>query len=337
MCTPRLGPFVVSACSLALVACSSLDPSAPPWRSVDASPVPARWGQVASIDAKRDRMLVFGGDGAHGQLDDVWALDLASNAWSRLETTDGPGPRTDLAGVVDAAHDRLVVMFGRIGVATSIDEVWALDLATLAWSELPSGPPARHDVPVATDGEHAWVFGGAGAFLQSLDDLWELDLATDSWRALPDDGTRPPARGSSALTYHDGGVWLVGGHDVASIQRDVWRYDLGARVWQRFDPIGASVAGAHYGYAVDALCGSLFLAGGDNLDNFDVAFTDALALDGSARFARVPTSVLPPPRDHASLVFDSRRRELVLFGGGSEGDGLGLLGDAWRYAVRTCP
>jgi len=78
------------------------------------------------------------------------------------------------------------------------------------------------------------------------------------------------------------------------------------------------------------------LTGGDNLDNFDVAFTDGVILGDNARFARLPTSKLPPARDHASSIIDSTRRKLIVFGGGSLGDGLGLLGDAWTYQLGGC-
>jgi N-acetylneuraminic acid mutarotase len=300
--------------------------------------LPPRWGHVAAYDAKRDQMLVFGGEADGTKLNDLWALDLGSEAWHRIDSPDGPGERSDLAGVLDTTRDRLVLIGGRVGLATSIDEVWAYDLSSNRWSELERGPPARHDVPGATDGARAWIFGGAGALFQSLDDLWQLDFATDSWVQLPDDGTRPTARGSSALTYSEGALYLVGGHDVSSVMRDVWRYDLTKQRWQQLSPSRDPIAGAHYGYALDKTCDTLFLSGGDNLDNYDVAFTEGLALGDRPRYARLLASSLPPPRDHASLIVDSKRRDLVLVGGGSLGDGLGLLNDAWIFPLPGgCP
>jgi hypothetical protein len=287
-------------------------------------------------------MLVFGGDDGsaeNAQLGDLWSLDLGSLAWQRLHVAAGPAPspRTDLAGVLDLERDRFIIIGGRVGLGTSIGETWALDLKSMSWRQLPDLPVARHDVPGTSDGGRAWVFGGAGVLFQSLDDLWELDYATDTWTQLPDDGVRPPARGSSSLAYHDGSIYLFGGHDVAVVHRDLWRYDLGKKRWFQLSPDGAPVAGAHFGYAVDPICSELFLSGGDNLDNFDLAFTDRLTLGGEPKFARVHTSAMPPPRDHASLIVDGGHRRLVLFGGGSLGDGLGLRGDAWIYQLGACP
>jgi Galactose oxidase, central domain/Kelch motif len=321
---------------LALAGCNPLDPNAPAWHQVDASPLRGRWGHVAVVDESRDRMLVFGGEDNGTKLADLWALDLATLTWTQIDAP-GPGPRTDLAAVIDPLRDRLILIGGRVGLATSIDEIWALDLKSNQWTQLPSGPSARHDIQAVTDGTHAWVFGGAGSLFQSLDDLWEMDFATDSWRQLPAIDVRPKARTSAALAFFNGFVYLKGGHDVWHVTGDTWRYDLAAQSWSLVQATGGTAAGAHFGYAFDPVCSTLFVSGGDNLDNQNLAFTDALVLSGPPRFARLPSSTLPPPRDHPTLVFDSQRRRLLVYGGGSLGDGLSTRDDAWIYSLAGCP
>lgn len=315
----------------ALCSCDALTSSSgPTWTRIDTAGLSPRWGQVAVRDARRDRMVVFGGDGTTvGQTNALVAMDLGTLQWTTLPESNAPGPRTDLAGIYDETRDRLVIVGGRVGFASSIDEVWAYSMQSASWTQLPSGPPARHDVPGTTDGTHAWVFGGAGAFLQSLDDLWQLDLATDTWQRMPDDGTRPSARTSGALVYYSGALYLSGGHDATAVQRDSWRYDLAAQTWTKLEPSGDFIAGAHFGYAMDAQCATLRISQGDNLDNYDTAYTVGLDVSGPPRFSLLETSNLPPARDHASMIFDATRRRLVLYGGGTLGDGLGTLGDAW--------
>jgi hypothetical protein len=330
-------PRFVAVALLSAVGCEG----GPPWHEVtDQSSLP-RWGHVAVHDAKRDRMLVFGGQGIDGrERNDVWALDLASLQWQEVPTSGAPSPRTDLAGVLDPGGDRLIVVGGRQGLATSIAEVWALDLASNTWSSLPEGPPARHDLPIASDGSHAWVFGGAGVLFQSLDDLWQFDFASNQWTQLPDDGVRPIARGSSSFAYWNGALYLYGGHDVALVRRDAWRYDLTTQQWRPLDFSGSSVAGAHFGYAFDPVCQALVLVGGDNLDNYDTSLGDGLVLGDasqSARMAKIVATPNPHPRDHPSLIVDSARHRLVLYGGGSVGDGLGTLGDTWTFDLDACP
>lgn len=335
--------------AFSLCACDPVtDPRGPTWEQIPRGDIPERWGHVAVWDAARDRMIVFGGDGygqadeanLHGatsQRNDLWALDLGTRAWTKLAAQNAPGPRTDLAGMLDTTNDRLVIVGGRVGFATSIDEVWAYSFASATWTELPSGPPARHDVPGASDGRRGWVFGGAGAFLQSLADLWEIDFATDTWRKLPDDGGPPAARTSGALEYYDGALYVTGGHDALKVQADSWRYDLKAQRWSKLEPEGAAIGAAHFGHALDARCGAIFLSAGDNLDNYNVAYTSALVFRGSLRFSLVRTSNLPPPRDHPSMIIDGKRHALVLFGGGSLGDGLGTRGDGWVLGLGACP
>jgi len=321
--------------ALALAACASpTTPGAPAWQRVSIAGITGRWGMTSQYDAARDEMIVFGGENAAGQLGELLVLHLDRQTWER--SVAPISPRTDLASALDTLNDRLVLIGGRQGLATSIPDIAALDLATGEWQTLPQGPPARHDVAAASDGAHAWVFGGAGAFLQSLDDLWQLDFATDTWSQLPQPGARPPARGSNALAYRDGAIYLVGGHDVSAVQRDAWRYDLATQQWTQLAYTSAPPAWAHFGYANDAMCGRLALEAGDNLDNEDTALATTFGFD-SAAFARLATSNLPPPRDHPTMIVDAARRQLVLFGGGQLGDGLGTLADAWTLALGDCP
>ena len=319
-----------------LVACTEVGA---PWHPIDTAGVAPRWGHVALLDAARDRMLVVGGeieDG--GPLGDVLALDLSSLVWSHVTTTHAPEPRTDFAAVIDVTRDRLIVIGGRRGLATSVADVSALDLTTNTWSTLPSGPSPRHDISAVTDGAHLWTFGGAGDFLQSLDDLWELDLETAAWRKLPTSSAHPIARTSYAIALAHGAIWIHGGHDATTAMHDTWRYLLAEQRWERVDAIGNSVAAAHFGFGYDAHCDALLMTGGDNLDNFDVSFTDALLLGAAPpRFERVPASAMPPPRDHPSLMLDPARRRMILFGGGRAGDGVGTRSDAWMRALDECP
>jgi hypothetical protein len=343
----QLARFSALAICVAALSCDGLtDPNGPTWQEISTDGVPARWGHVAVYDPKRDRMVVFGGDGLSlneqaefhdtAQRNDVWALDMTTLAWSRLPATNAPTPRTDLAAVLDADRDRLVVIGGRVGFASSIDEVWAYSFADGSWKQLQKGPSARHDIPAATDGKKAWVFGGAGGFLQSLDDLWELDLASETWTQLPEPGARPAARTSGALEFYQGALYLSGGHDATKVQRDSWRYDLAAQSWQKLGESGELIGGAHFGHALDVACASLMFSAGDNLDNYNVAFTDGLVLGASPRITILKTSNLPPPRDHPSMIMDAKRRRLVLYGGGSLGDGLGTRGDAWILPLAGC-
>ncbi len=326
-----------AAAILCVTACASpTTPGAPAWVPIDTTGITARWGQTAQYDVTRNQMVVYGGQNDTGQLSELLVLQLATNEWERTDLSAVLEPRTDLASAIDTLNDRLVIIGGRQGLSTSIEDVAAIDLKTMAVTELPTGPSPRHDIFAASDGKHAWIFGGAGQFLQSLDDLWQLDFATDTWTQLPQAAGAPSARTSYAFDYYQGALFLVGGHDVSSAQRDAWRYDLAGQEWAKLPSTSSPPAWAHFGSALDPGCGRIALVGGDNLDNEDTALATTFTLEDSA-FARLPTSNLPPARDHPSMIFDAGRYQLVLFGGGTLGDGLGTLDDAWRLPLEACP
>jgi hypothetical protein len=85
-------------------------------------------------DAAADRMLVFGGETAHGESAEVWAFDLASETWSQLPAGDGPGPRVNPGVVLDAARGRLIAVDGRHGLTATFHDTWALDLERISES-----------------------------------------------------------------------------------------------------------------------------------------------------------------------------------------------------------
>ena len=323
--------------ALLTLSCRGPSPDAVPWARSTASGPSERWGQAAAHDRAENRMLLFGGEWRRGQLADLWSLELEAMTFERLEPTGelAPSPRSDMANVLDERRRRWILIGGRVGFDTSQSEVWSLDLETHAWARLPDLPAPRHDIQAATDGRRAWIFGGTGMLFQSTDELWELDLEADAWRVLPTGAERPTARTSYAIAAHGGFVYVHGGHDVVRAFSDTWRYDLAGGTWEQLEVDGAAAANAHPAVAFDAECGALVTSGGDNLDNFTVGLTEVLTLGSRPRFTRLPASMLPPPRDHASLVIDSDRR-LLLFGGGALGDGLETRDDLWVRPLGGC-
>ncbi len=147
------------------------------WESLTvAGPCPnGGWGMTSVYDAKRDRMLIFGGstsDGYYGSNNDVWELDLrGAPEWHLLTTLgDRPSGRRSGASVYDPLRDRMVIYGGFDAVPGSdqfLGDTWALDFTAdpPTWSELqPAGttPVGRDGVPAAYDPLHdrMIVYGG---------------------------------------------------------------------------------------------------------------------------------------------------------------------------------
>jgi hypothetical protein len=152
----------------------------PAWHQVTpagATPI-ARRDAIATYDAARSRVLLHGGNAGFAPfLSDIWALDVATLAWTQIEPAGaGPDGAITHSGTYDVARDRLVLFGGNYH-----NETWVLPLAgPLVWEQLlPPGtlPPGRIDHSLVFDPLTARMlaFGGHTG-LASLDDAWMLDL-----------------------------------------------------------------------------------------------------------------------------------------------------------------
>src|SRR5213594_1863313 len=109
------------------------------WRDLTPAggPVPeARRNGAAIYDPVMRRVIVCGGIGASGHLNDTWALDVVRLTWTRLETSGSPpAPRLGHNAVYDPVGHQMLVWAGQQG-ATFYDDTRALDLTTLLWTDL---------------------------------------------------------------------------------------------------------------------------------------------------------------------------------------------------------
>jgi len=208
----------------------------------DSLPPTRRCAHSAIYDPVRDRMVVFGGAGDRGYLNDVWALSLAGTpAWTRL-TPSGtpPGIRYAHSAIYDPVRDRVVVFGGSPG-AGYFNDVWALSLAgTPAWTQLtPTGTPPSgrlcHSAIYDPVRDRMVVFGGREYWAPLLDDVWALSLAgAPEWTQLTPTGTPPSARNRHSAVYDPVRDRMVvfGGATYGVNLNDVWALSLaGASAW----------------------------------------------------------------------------------------------------------
>lgn len=193
----------------------------PAWSPLAAGGAPpsGRQNHTAVRDARRHRMLVFGGyDGA--RRNDAWALPLeGAPAWEPLAPLGvPPSARGNHAAVYDPVRDRMLVLGGSDG--TYLSDVWELSFAGAPqWTQLfPTGPPpsARVGHAVAYDPirDRVVIFGGDD--LAFRDDAWALSLAgPPAWTQLAPTGAAPPGRRFHAAFYDPwcDGLWMHGGWD----------------------------------------------------------------------------------------------------------------------------
>jgi len=279
---------------------------------------------AAVYDEAGDRLVVFGGryrkgsSGAYKLYNETWALDLATMSWQELATTGAPSARSNATAVYVAATRQMVVFGGNTSTDalsfTPLNDVWTLDLETLAWSPVTTTgtkPKTRlfHTAAVDPAGSRLFVYGGGGvgAFQGPFyADLWSLDLATGAWLKLHNGGASAPrGRIWSTMMFvpEKEQLLLFGGHDDGEVgnNNDTWSFDLASKKWEALVPAEVVKTKA---------------------TDFCVFPPDFTA----------PNLAAPDRRSAHMAGFDAGRGEWVIFGGKTD---CGLIDDAWHLDVAS--
>jgi hypothetical protein len=156
---------------------------------------PGRFDHVAVYDAKKQRMVIFGGwTKTRKQLfGDTWALHLGAQSgrtgWEQVTAASHPPDRRNASAVYDAARNWFVI-FGGEGKSGPLSDVWAFDLTNDVWISItPSGagPAPRADAEALYHPERrsAIIYGGVGGGERKLRDMWELQIQQETAPAPP--------------------------------------------------------------------------------------------------------------------------------------------------------
>jgi hypothetical protein len=322
---PSVRGLFVLAATVGAVAWSSSARDRP---SKDAAAaIGVRNAHAMAYDARRGRVVLFGGADAAAVRGDTWEWN--GSAWT-LAAASGPPPRTFPAMACDARRGRILmfggnrVLFGSDPPAdgTFLGDTWEWDGG--AWSRIDApGPSPRAEAAMAYDAARGRVvlFGGYDRVegkIRRLGDTWEWDGSR--WRLLTVAG--PSARSGAAEVFDGvlGAVVLVGGRTESGTSAETWAFD-GAR-WT--DRLPASPEGIfNAAMAWDQARTRIVRFGGYRGKQ---RVGETWELDGAAWMKVSETG--PAPRNHAAMAYDARRRRTVLFGGH---DGERVFGDTWEW------
>ncbi|HEX5217835.1 MAG TPA: kelch repeat-containing protein [Vicinamibacterales bacterium] len=159
------------------------------WQKISEIPSRPSTDSRMVYDARRDRLVLFGGSGPNNQAHaDTWEFDGAT--WRRFEGA-GPEQRGDFAMTYDEGRGRTVV-FGGIAASGPLGDTWEFDGA--AWTRVATdGPAPRFSISAVYDAkrERVILYGGGD------DETWAWNGTT--WTKLADVG--PPRRYLAALAY----------------------------------------------------------------------------------------------------------------------------------------
>lgn len=173
----------------------NLDAAHPEWRrvSVRCSP-PGRWGHTLSC-LNGSSLVVFGGCGSQGLLNDVFVLDLdAKNpTWKEVFGGTPPLPRSWHSSCT-VEGSKLVVSGGCTDAGVLLSDTYSLDLATdnPIWKEIPTAwaPPSRLGHSLSVYGRtKILMFGGlakSGHLRLRSGEAYTIDMDDEKpqWRQL---------------------------------------------------------------------------------------------------------------------------------------------------------
>lgn len=281
-----------------------------------------REGQTWTVDPSSALAYVFGGRGPH-ELNDLWAYDLSSDAWTKITPAGTlPPARADHIAVwIDGLG--LVIAGGRSGTKV-LDDLWAYDPNANAWRTLATSgarpdPRSGACAAVRTDGR-LWLAGGAAADGTLLADVWSYDPAKSAWTKVAIPGAAPEARdGASCWWTVDDRFAVYGGHGAtAGALGDLWTLQGAGTNAPTWADAGAPAAPPRSRAAASVATDSIVVAGG--ADAAGKPLSDVVAFDAQTLVARLYTGgsaagATPDARFGASLIDDPGSERLVMFGG----------------------
>ncbi len=290
---------------------------------------PPRTFAAAIYDPRGQRLILFGGRGADGDLNDLWFLDLqqleSGARWTRIETSDEvvPAARFTHNAVYDPQAHRMLVWAGRkVDSAGSafFNDVWAYDIGSSTWAELDAGEPqpnTRYGTAAIFDpvAGHLVTFAGftaAGRF----EDTWRFDPKTAAWTDISPAEGNPGRRCLHSASYDAARHRMIiyGGQRSGPLD-DLWALDLATQRWTELLPPTRPGGRFYTANIYDSGNDRVLIFGGNlgspglsnELWSFDLQMESWTLLE--------PMGDPPVPREGAAGVFLEEKGRMVVFGG----------------------
>ena len=289
---------------------------------------PASHLEAIAFDEQRGRLVLFGGarqvDGKPaGDSAETWEWD--GKRWHQMPgQADGPGARRGHALGYDPSSERVVLVGGvqaRSGgtVDDPLDDTWFYD--GRRWSRGPDAPVMfGHRLVFDTRERALLLLGFIGREVHVGRQLTIWRWTGGAWAAV--DSTGPMLLGPARVAYDSQrSVLVVPVVDDTSSR--VWEWN--ARAWRSTDAPGPGRR-TRSAVAYDGATHRVVLVGGRGEPSREM-LGDAWSWDGERWTAWPDGARLPDPRASASLVYDSREKRLLLYGGVVPKRG--LVSDLW--------
>jgi hypothetical protein len=304
------------------------------WSPLRSATAPARReDHTWTVDESGTYAYLFGGRDGGRVYGDLWRYDLGKDTWARLSTPSGPAPRFGHTGTWLNGRG-LVIWSGQAGSAF-FDDLWLYDAGGNRWQRLPGRgavPLARYRscAAVGPDGR-LWISHGFTHDAGRFSDMRAYDFASGRWSDETPKGDLPVVRCLHDCLWAPDGRFLLYGGQTTGVRAigDAWSLRAapgGTAAWNRepMPPLPPRNL-----YAVAEADSRAYVFGGTPVSGAKLA--DLWRLDlRSGAWSSLKVGAGPSGRSGATLIADSRRQRLLLFGGAGDAT---AMDDSWELRL----
>jgi N-acetylneuraminic acid mutarotase len=256
------------------------------------------------------RVMLFGGEGAQGDLkDDLFAYD--ANGWNNVIPANDPPPARK--GHSAWAYGDMYI-YGGQGTTGLYDDLWSYNVNTRVWSALPQGgstlPVTRKFHSLIGYDNGLYLYGGTNATGSNLMDFWSRDPGTGNWTQKE---IHAPSAGQS-VGLHNNDLYIYGGvrWNQNDFRDDVRKYTLPNDNEFHYVYTSGANPGARAYQSATHVGGKMFVAGG--LNGSKGVLSDFYEFDmGTETWTQLTDC--PIARYQAGMAFYQPDSTLILFGG----------------------
>ncbi|KAK2616440.1 hypothetical protein QQS21_000682 [Conoideocrella luteorostrata] len=245
------------------------------FQTLAANKAPSPRVGTASVTA-HDNIWLFSGRGGLAmdpieEQGNLWRYSTAESEWELVRTTSSlyPAARSYHATAFDGKNT--IFLHAGCPAQGRLSDLWAFDIKTLAWTELPHAPgPARGGTSIAFCNGKLYRMGGFDGEAEQGGSIDVYEPSTKTWDTIlfEADGTKgPTARSVAALVavqtsagepmlismFGEGDPSSLGHAGAGKMINDVWSFSVGILDWRKIEFAGGNAPTPRGWFAADVL------------------------------------------------------------------------------------
>lgn len=262
------------------------DFSAGSWTEVtDNAPPTSRSDYAMVYDPDSEVVVMFGGVGEAGELNDTWLFDITDNTWSQVPQSNTITPRQTPQMVYNSQRDKVVLVGGTSYISGRyLTDFWEFDQSTGIWTNITiastSSGPKGAGYQIVYDGKADSIIAFGGNEHEGYSDItYSWDYGTNTW-SMVETSDSPPAMSWFGLVYDPSTSLIIlhGGYvgEIGAVSDGTWTFNATSSSWVEVDVDSVPNARIARSMTINSEDGLLFLFGGDD---GSVVYGDMWVLD----------------------------------------------------------